>query len=146
MPPTAGTARFENDIESWSSAVRTSGSGIGTVPISEIAVAKFVRNEMTRAAANHAQVGVLDRLVELLGITDLAEQGEHGDERADRHQQVGGVDAVELLERRRLGPDRGRCGLPQRAQLLLALLALRGACAAASRGSAPRTEGRGARR
>ena len=35
MPPTAGTARFENDIESWSSAVRTSGSVIGTVPISD---------------------------------------------------------------------------------------------------------------
>ena len=33
MPPIAGTARFENDIESCSSAVRTSGRLIGTVPI-----------------------------------------------------------------------------------------------------------------
>ena len=33
-PPTAGTARFENDIESWSSAVRTSGRFMGTHPMS----------------------------------------------------------------------------------------------------------------
>ena len=59
MPPTAGTARFENDIDSWSSAVRTSGSLIGTVPISEIAVAKFVRNEMTIATASHAHSAFL---------------------------------------------------------------------------------------
>ena len=69
---------------------------------------------MTIATANHAPVGVLDRLVELLGIADLAEQREDGDERADRHEQARGVDPVELLERRRLGPDRGRRRVPQR--------------------------------
>ena len=37
IPPTAGTARFENDIDSWSSLVRHNGSGMGTVPMSETA-------------------------------------------------------------------------------------------------------------
>ena len=46
MPPTAGTARFENDIESCSSAVRMSGRLMGTVPIRAMAVAKLVRSEM----------------------------------------------------------------------------------------------------
>ncbi len=55
MPPTAGTARFENDIDSCSSAVRTSGRLIGTVPMSATAVAKFVSNEMNIATASHHQ-------------------------------------------------------------------------------------------
>ena len=54
-PPTAGTARFENDIESWSSAVRISGRLIGTHPMSENAVAKLVRNETMSATASHPQ-------------------------------------------------------------------------------------------
>ena len=59
MPPTAGTARFENDIDSCSSAVRTSGSGIGTVPISATAVAKLVRNEMNVATTSRNQSAFL---------------------------------------------------------------------------------------
>ena len=52
MPPTAGTARFENDMESCSSLVRHSGSGIGTVPMSATAVAMLVENEMSSATIN----------------------------------------------------------------------------------------------
>ncbi len=59
MPPTAGTARFENDIDSWSSAVRTSGRLIGTVPMSAIAVAKLVSNDTNSATANHHQLASL---------------------------------------------------------------------------------------
>ena len=51
-------------------------------------------------------VRVLDRVVELLGVADLAEQGEHRDQRAHRHQQTRGVHAVELLERGDLGRRR----------------------------------------
>ena len=59
MPPTAGTARFENDIDSWSSAVRASGRLIGTVPMSAIAVAKLVSSEMNIATASQAQFAPL---------------------------------------------------------------------------------------
>ena len=59
IPPTAGTARFENDIDSWSSAVRMSGNVIGTVPMSAIAVAKLVRSEMNMATASHHQLAFL---------------------------------------------------------------------------------------
>ncbi len=59
MPPTAGTARFENDIESCSSAVRMSGSPIGTVPMSATAVQKLVRSERNIATASHHQFAPL---------------------------------------------------------------------------------------
>ena len=58
MPPTAGTARFENDIESWSSLVRHSGSRIGTQPMSDTAVAMFVPNEMISATPSHQKLAL----------------------------------------------------------------------------------------
>ena len=145
-PPTAGTARFANDIESWSSAVRISGRVIGTHPMSETAVAKLVRNETVSAIASHHQFGARDRVPELLGIADLAQQREDRDQRAHRHEQVRGVDAVELLERRFLGAGRGDHGRAQRVEPLLELLAGTASPSRAGRGSARPVGSRGARR
>ena len=55
MPPTAGIARFEKPIATWSSVVGQSGSLIGTVPMSATADAMFVAIERTKAARTHAQ-------------------------------------------------------------------------------------------
>ena len=100
MPPTAGTARFENDIESCSSAVRMSGRLIGTVPMSAIAVAKLVSSEMIIATISHQKLALVIVSQSSCGLADLAQQREDRDQRADRHHQVGAADAVELLERR----------------------------------------------
>ncbi len=72
MPPMAGTARLENDIDSWSSAVRISGRLIGTVPISATAVAKFVSSEMTMATTNHQKSASLIVSHSSCGTADLA--------------------------------------------------------------------------
>ena len=56
IPPTAGTARFENDIESCSSLVRHNGIGCGTVPISATADGMLVASDSTRARSNHHQL------------------------------------------------------------------------------------------
>ncbi len=99
MPPIAGTARLENDIESWSSAVRISGRLIGTVPISATAVAKFVSSETIMARTSHQMSALLTVSHSSCGLPTWLEQGEDGDERADRHHEVGAADPVELLER-----------------------------------------------
>ncbi len=119
MPPTAGTARFENDIDSWSSLVRQSGSRMGTVPISDTAVATLVPNEMISASGQPPPVGARDRVPELGGITDLAQQREDRDQRADGHEQARGVDARQLLQRRRLDVCRRAHGVADLAEQLL---------------------------
>ena len=124
MPPIAGTARLENDIDSCSSAVRTSGRLIGTVPISATAVAKFVSSEMIDREDQPDEVGAGDRVPQLLRAPDLAEQGEDRDQRADRHHQVRAAHPVELLERWLLGAG-GGCGSgAHRRHLLRPLLAV----------------------
>ena len=40
------------------------------------------------ATASHPQSALVDRVPELLGIADLAQQREDRDQRADRHEQV----------------------------------------------------------
>ena len=123
MPPTAGTARFENDIESCSSAVRIKRQVDRHRAHERDRGAKFVSSEMNIATASQPEFGVLDRVVERLRVADLGQQGEDGDERADRHQQVRATHAVELLERRRLRTGRLRRRLPELAQVLAVLLA-----------------------
>ena len=124
MPPIAGTARFENDMESWSSAVRINGRLIGTVPMSAIAVAKLVRSEMTIATTSQNRSALVIVSQSSCGLADLAQQGEDGDERADRHHEVGAADPVELLERWFVGARGRRGGGAHRRDLLRPLLAV----------------------
>ena len=145
MPPIAGTARFENDIDSCSSAVRISGRLIGTVPMSATAVAKLVSSETIMAMISQTEVGAGDGVPQLLRAPDLAQEGEDGDERADRHHQVGAADPVELLQRRLVGAGRGGRGGAHATPP--ASSAPCGACdRGGGRGSARPVAGRGARR
>ena len=56
----AGTASLENDIDSCSSDVRHSGSGIGTVPMRATAVAMLVAIEMTIATTSHQMLALVN--------------------------------------------------------------------------------------
>src|SRR5437879_4317513 len=53
IPPTAGTARFENDIATWSSVVDQGGSLVCTVPCRATAHPTLQASERTRAQARH---------------------------------------------------------------------------------------------
>ena len=124
MPPIAGTARFENDIESCSSAVRISGRLIGTVPISAMAVAKLVRSEMTIATISQPRSALVTVSHSSCGLPTWLSRAKIGDERADRHHEVGAADPVELLERWLVGAGRRRGGRPDVGHLLRAFLAV----------------------
>ena len=111
-------------------------AGWARVPISDTAVATLVPNEMISATRQPPPVGARDRVPELGGITDLTQQREDRDQRADRHEQARGVDARELLQRRRLHAGRRARGVAHLAEQLLEVGSRATPVAAACRGSA----------
>ena len=146
IPPTAGIARFENDIDSWSSLVRHNGRLIGTVPMSAIAVAQLVANEISIAAVSHQRFGARDRVPERLRVADLGEQHADREQRADRHHEVRAAHPVQLLEGRRLGAVAAARGGAEVADALVERLALAGVVRPQSPCSARPAAGPGARR
>ena len=89
-PPIAGTARFENDIPSWSSVVGTDGRRTVTVPCSATAYAMLAANETTRARRQPAPVGVAHGVDDVGGVADVEQQRTDRDQRAERQRRTGG--------------------------------------------------------
>ena len=77
-----GTARFENDIDDWSSMLGHNGMRTGTVPRNATAYATSVRMPSRERQGHVGPVRVADRIPELHRVADPAE--EHRDRRRVR--------------------------------------------------------------
>ena len=92
--------------------------------MSAIAYGMFVAERQDQREADEPPFGVLDRVPDLLGAADLAEEHRGGDQRADRHHQVRRADPVQLDELGDVDPGRLRRGGAQRVESLAGLLVL----------------------